>query len=399
LAGACGFSAQVAGNTSVQRDYDGTPMVTDTMAKEDLYAFGSVLAELGTGFIQVAGPSQKTTENLAKASGRPVLYNAIAPEVDQHNQPKGNHAMMLQWLKECNQEKGLRIFGQSITSTGGDQVALKFSLDTFNLFDASPPWRRITIGSPEERMAKMRDPVMRQACKDQFDDKDKVITQLVADDHRFDNKEADGGLGVSLRKLVLNKCYTEENKQYRGMMVMDIAEKRQQHIVDCFLDLSIEEDLKNEWAQNAKQTNMKILKEIANDPFCVPGVSDGGAHTKFITLGDFPTDYIAALVRDNDGMTLEDAHWKISGYAAKAAGMQDRGTIAVGMPADILVYDFRKLRSLPKEIAYDFPGGEWRRVKRAEGYEYTIVNGVITFEGNRCTGATPGQLLRHGRGQ
>ena len=50
-------------------------------------------------------------------------------------------------------------------------------------------------------------------------------------------------------------------------------------------------------------------------------------------------------------------------------------------------------------MQYDFPGGEWRRTKRAEGYEYTIVNGQITFEGNRCTGATPGRLLRHGRAQ
>merc|ERR1719456_1417826 len=60
-AGACGFSAQILGKTSAQRDYDGTPMVTDTMAKEDLYAFGSVLSELGRGFIQVTGPSIKTT--------------------------------------------------------------------------------------------------------------------------------------------------------------------------------------------------------------------------------------------------------------------------------------------------------------------------------------------------
>ena len=59
-AGACGFSAQILGQTSVQRDYDGTPMITDTMAKEDLYAFGSVLNEFGRGFMQVAGPSRKT---------------------------------------------------------------------------------------------------------------------------------------------------------------------------------------------------------------------------------------------------------------------------------------------------------------------------------------------------
>merc|ERR1719456_2067128 len=192
-AGACGFGVQMLGETSVQRDFDGTPMVTDTMAKEDLYQFGSVLAELGFGSIQCAGPSQKTTENLAKSSGRPVIYNAIAPEADQHGQPKGNHALMCKWLADCN-EKGLRVFGQAIVSTSGDQVALKFSLDTFNLFDASPPWRRITIGSPEERMQKMKDPKMRGACKDQFDNPEKTVAQLVADDSKFDTVDADGGL-------------------------------------------------------------------------------------------------------------------------------------------------------------------------------------------------------------
>merc|ERR1719171_2314762 len=90
-AGACGFSAQILGQTSVQRDYDGTPMVTDTMAKEDLYQFGSVLSDLGRGFIQVTGPSIKTTENLAKASGRPILYNAVTPDqADQHGQKTQN---------------------------------------------------------------------------------------------------------------------------------------------------------------------------------------------------------------------------------------------------------------------------------------------------------------------
>ena len=79
-------------------------------------------------------------------------------------------------------------------------------------------------------------------------------------------------------------------------------------------------------------------------------------------------------------------------------GMQDRGALAVGMPADVLVYDLKALRVLDEEIAYDFPGGEWRRIKRAEGYRYTIVTGVVTFEGMRCTGATPGKLLRFGRG-
>ena len=51
---------------------------------------------------------------------------------------------------------------------------------------------------------------------------------------------------------------------------------------------------------------------------------------------------------------------------------------------------------LPVEIAHDLPGNEWRRVQRSAGYKWIIVNGEVTFEDDRCTGATPGKLLRHG---
>merc|ERR1712096_268512 len=115
-AGSGGFGAQILGATSVQRDYDGTPMITDTMAKEDLYALGSVLNEYGRGMIQVAGPSIKTTNNLAKASGRPIVYNAVTPDVDQPGQPTENAGKLLKWITEANNEQGLRIFGQAITS-------------------------------------------------------------------------------------------------------------------------------------------------------------------------------------------------------------------------------------------------------------------------------------------
>ena len=39
-----------------------------------------------------------------------------------------------------------------------------------------------------------------------------------------------------------------------------------------------------------------------------------------------------------------------------------------------------------------------RRVQHAKGYRSIIVNGEETFSDGECTGATPGRLLRHGRG-
>merc|ERR1719326_1240075 len=207
-AGACGFSAQILGNTSIQRDYDGTPMVTDTMAKEDLYAFGSVLSELGRGFIQVTGPSIKTTENLAKASGRPIIYNAVTPSVDQHGTPRGGARTIMKWLKEANTEKGLRIFGQSITAMG-NEAAQTFQMSNYNLFDRSPGWRAIMLGSPEERIAKMQDPELRKKVHEE-DARGKTNRRI----------------GLNLGNLLMRSAHLEQNKKWQGMQVKDIAKER-----------------------------------------------------------------------------------------------------------------------------------------------------------------------------
>jgi N-acyl-D-amino-acid deacylase len=65
-----------------------------------------------------------------------------------------------------------------------------------------------------------------------------------------------------------------------------------------------------------------------------------------------------------------------------------------------VTYDFENLKRVPEvdyEVAFDFPADEWRRIQRAEGYRWILVNGEVTFKYSVCTGATPGRLLRLNR--
>ena len=103
------------------------------------------------------------------------------------------------------------------------------------------------------------------------------------------------------------------------------------------------------------------------------------------------------LVRDEGLLSLEEAHHHLSYLPAHFSGLRDRGVIREGLPGDIVVYDMEKLEVKPIEVAHDFPGGEWRRVQRAEGYRWILVNGQVTFEDGNPTGDLPGKLLRHGR--
>jgi len=127
-------------------------------------------------------------------------------------------------------------------------------------------------------------------------------------------------------------------------------------------------------------------------------VSDGGAHVKMFCNGNYGTDFLMWMVRDEGLISLEQAHYKLSYLPALVAGVRDRGLIREGAAADIIVYDLENLDLGPTERAADLPGGDWRRVQKPAGYRWTLVNGEVTFEDGECTDALPGKLLRNGRG-
>jgi N-acyl-D-amino-acid deacylase len=385
-AGLCGFSIQRLGPDSTQADFDGSPMVTDTMCDEDILNLGRVLAERDEGFIQITQATGHIKddlaflERLAATARRPILHNVIVPT---RKDPEV-HRRSLRWLERCR-AKGLPIFGQ----TGTIRTGFAFTLEHWNLYDASPAWRAITTGSKDERLAKMKNPALREAVKRETDNADRKLRAIQA------------GVGGSVQGLIVQWVNDRpELEKYVGKSLRQIGEEEGKHPIDVMLDLSIAGDLKVEFLGPNKGFNADFMAEMINaSPYTLPGVSDGGAHTKFFCGGAFTTDFLAWLVRDEQKITLEEAHYRLSALPAHAAGFRDRGMLREGAAADVVVYDLDQLAIEPEwvgEIARDFPGGEWRRVQHARGYRAIIVNGEMTFDEGRPTGATPGRLLRHG---
>ena len=386
-AGACGWSVQRMGSTSNQADYDGTPMVTDTMTDEDVLALAEVLRERDEGVIQITqskggadgmDSDRQFLETLAEVSGRPIVYNTVVASDDYPQL----HWMQMQWLEDCNR-RGLRMFGQADTNRNW----LVMNLNNWNLFDNVQSWNHATQGTVEEQKQKMSDPAVRAQMK--ADEADLVHVQ-----------QATGGPLPELR--VVGVGGRAEFEHYLGRTLAEIAATEGRDYLDVMLDLAVATDLEAEFrGQDTFSSDPAKLAELMASPYTLPGVSDGGAHTKFFTGGAYPTDFLACLVRDNEQITLEEAHYRLSYLPAQAAGLRDRGFLREGAPADIVVYDLERVRRVPEhdyEVAYDLPAGEWRRIQRAEGYRYILVNGEPTFEEGKDTGATPGKLLRHGQG-
>jgi N-acyl-D-aspartate/D-glutamate deacylase len=380
-AGGCGFSAQRLGNgfISVQRDYDGTPMVTDTMADEDVLAFGRLLKKRGEGFIQLTQASEDFNDDmafydrLADESGRPILFNATAVRDDR----PALHRRIMRWMEETNKNEGRHIYNQTATMRQG----FIFSFEDWNLFDGSDVWRDITMGTPAERMQKFKNPALRAALRAEYDS---GHTPVVTG---------------SIKDFTVETVKDDKFEKYLGMTVEQIANAENKHPMDAMLDLAIEDDLKTEFNTPARNVRADHAAELMSSEYSIPGVSDGGAHTKFVTIGAYPTDMITWMVRDAGFMSLEEAHYRLSALPAKCAGFHGRGVLQEGAPADIVVYDLENLKITPEKpkIVHDFPGNEWRRVQYADGYRWIMVNGEVTFRDGECTNATPGQLLRHGK--
>ena len=115
-AGLCGFSIQRLGPNSVQADFDGSPMVTDTMGDEDILALAEVLRERDDGFIQItqATGNIKRTWRSSRSLRAPRIarscHNVIAPariDPEIHRRP-------MRWIEDCRQ-RGLPIYAQCAT--------------------------------------------------------------------------------------------------------------------------------------------------------------------------------------------------------------------------------------------------------------------------------------------
>ena len=302
-----------------------------------------------------------------------MLHQAV---VTNDNNPS-QHRQRLNWLEECAR-RNIRLYGQGVTRRTGFDL----TFEDWNLFDESPTWRNVTLGTPEERKGKMQDPELRAALKQEWDNG--ILPETIIDG--------------SIAGLVVEEVGRADLERYAGQSVGQIAQKEGKHLIDALLDIVVADNLQTEFEGSVGRSNAEYTAEIMHSPYVLSGASDGGAHVKLIPGGTYPTDMLAWLVRDEGLVSLEEAHFKLSYLNAVAGGIRDRGFLREGAPADIVVYDLEKLALGPIEVVHDLPGGDWRRVQKAEGYRWTLVNGQVTFEDGVPTGAMTGKLLRHGTG-
>jgi len=350
------------------RPEDGSFLPSHVASDEEYLALAEVLGQFGVGHIgwtvglghtpEERERQRELLRQMVRLSGRPLHV-------------AGMDEAAYAWLMSARAE-GLPVVAQM----GAVPTQAEFKLTEYNLFDYMPNWVQPLVGGLEERVVKLSDPRVRAAMK--------------RDVEKYPHPRTDWN-GMRVVEVA-----HERNYKYEGLTIAEVARMQGKHPLDAFLDLALDESLETEFTHSAGGPDEGEREDLIKSPYSHVSVSDGGAHTRFLTNSTWPVYFLTHWVRERETMSLEQAHYKISAFPAWFSDLKDRGTLRAGAWADVIVYDLEKLGFLHDKPIFDtdFPGGERRLVQKPTGLRYTIVNGAVTFEENRCTGALPGKLLR-----
>lgn len=138
-----------------------------------------------------------------------------------------------------------------------------------------------------------------------------------------------------------------------------------------------------------------VSETTLDNPNCIMGLGDGGAHVAFILDAGYQTWLLDYWGKQRKRWGLPELVRRLTSDTAHAAGLHDRGVLAPGKKADLNVIDFDRLSCGAPYVVSDLPAGGKRLLQQVHGYEATVLSGQVTFREGEATGALPGRLVRN----
>ena len=191
-------------------------------------------------------------------------------------------------------------------------------------------------------------------------------------------------------------------KQYEGRKVGDIAAEEGRAPIDVMMDIAVADELLTSFRPEQgghDKAAYELRAKLWRDDRTLVGASDAGAHLDMIDTFSFSTTILSKGVREFGVITLEEAIYQITERQARYMGLIDRGRIAEGFHADIVIFDEATVGRGPSYTRMDVPGAsgmEGRIYADAIGIEQVFVNGVQIVRDGVHTGLLPGKVLKSG---
>jgi N-acyl-D-amino-acid deacylase len=382
--GAFGFTTS---RTDSHKTPDGELVPSRDADDHELLGIGQALGITGTGAFGMNSDFDdeefelRWIQKQARATGRPVWFLLT----DRYSDPQ-------RWRRLIGAVHGLRAQGLPVTAQmAGRPIGVMMGIGTaLNPFTVRPSYKKLESLPIEEQRKRLRDPEVRR--------------QILAETP----SAAEIAKLAQFRQVVakdFDKFFTMGNPpDYEPgpeKSVAAIAKREGRSCEEVAYDYILGE------AQylyfpvvNYVTGDHAPILEMLNDPACLLGLSDGGAHCTSIVDAGVPTFMLTHWSRDRvrgPKLPVEMLIKRQTSETADFFGLSDRGRLAPGLRADVNLIDYDRLQVQKPELVHDMPAKGRRFVQKVDGYEATFVAGTQIFERGEHTGALPGRLVRDGR--
>ena len=273
-------------------------------------------------------------------------------------------------LIEEARRSGLRITANMYTYTAG----------ATGLDAAMPPW--VLDGGYEEAFKRLRDPQTRK----------KIATAIRTPSRDWENLYLAAG---SPERVLLVEFKSEALKPLTGKTLAEVARRRGEDPVDTIMNLVVED------RSRVGTVYFMMSEENLTRQIRLPWVSFGSdaasmaPEPPFTKSGAHPRAYgnfarlLGKYVRDDKVLTLADAIHRLTGLPAANLELEQRGSLAAGAFADVVVFDPARVAD---RATFEAPH------QYAVGVRDVLVNGAVVLRNGDHTNARPGRAL-WGRGR
>lgn len=380
-AGGLGLSTTLSSSHS---DGDGRPVASRHAARDELLALCRAVGEHEGTFLEGAfegGLGEFSDDeidlvaDMSAIAGRSINWNVLTVD----SAAPGRVPRQLT-AADVAAERG----GRVVALTMPVLVPMNMSFGSFCALWLLPGWRDVLSLPLADKRARLADPAVRAAlAAGASSDEAGVLRRLVGWD-----------------RYVVGDTYAAANGGLTGRVVGDVARERGQDAFDTLVDIVAADDFRTVlWPMptDNDDASWAMRQEVWQDSRTLLGGSDAGAHLDRMCGATYTTRLLADCLRGRRLAPLERAVQMLTQEPAELFGLRERGVIAEGAHADLVVFDPETVAGEDARLVHDLPGGASRLTAAARGVVRVYVSGVATVADDHATGATPGRILRSGR--
>ncbi len=368
--GAVGFASST---NEPHNGWGGIPMPSRLADDREMKALTRAMGESGRGIFMLTkggGTSLEQLEQIAAGSGRPVLIAAIF-----HNNQAPENAFAEFAAMAAARGRGHALIPQ----VSACPLTMDFSLRSAYVFESMDAWKPAISASPERLVALYAEPSFRAAVKEDL------------------RKQQGRGLfNGEWERMHVAQVARPEHAALEGQSLAALGERTGKHPLDVMLDLALEEDLDTFFTGQLRNTDPQAVGRLVSDPDAHVSLSDAGAHLSFMCDAGFGLHMLGYWSREQKALSLSQAVHKLSGQPAALFGIGDRGTLAPGKAADLLLFDPARVGRGRNERRFDLPAGASRLRALGQGVHGVWVNGRQVADASGLIPDAPraGTLLR-----